>query len=190
MSPIAKTSISAFLASRNGQFILFKYAVYLLLVADIYLFALHGTPTQVLDTFAWVVMLALFEWELWAKHAGRNIRLETAAIRGTRALAYATILYSCGSFFLEGEWLCFANEATWILVVLSLQYGDRMPGDAVRSVVKALLYAALAAFMVFWGVEGELLDSYDAFLWIVAFLTIEYNVFGFEHFPLGEAERG
>ena len=38
----------------------------------------------------------------------------------------------------------------------------------------------LILFAAFWGVAGSFLDFWDAFLWIVAFVFIERNVFVWE----------
>ena len=55
-----------------------------------------------------------------------------------------------------------------------------------RRRVAALLYLMLVGFMLVWLVDGligdqplhALLDAWDALLWLVAFATIELNVFG------------
>ena len=45
---------------------------------------------------------------------------------------------------------------------------------------KIALYSLLILFAAFWGVAGSFLDFWDAFLWIVAFVFIERNVFVWE----------
>ncbi len=42
---------------------------------------------------------------------------------------------------------------------------------------KAGLYATLFAAAVYWGVKGDFIDFWDAFLWLVAFVFIELNIF-------------
>lgn len=82
------------------------------------------------------------------------------------------------------SWLDVINAVAWIMVVLVLEVDVRLQdknllrgGLLVASVsVKAVLYATLFIAAVYWGFEGEFLDFWDAFLWLVAFVFIEMNV--------------
>ena len=77
------------------------------------------------------------------------------------------------------------NSGAWLLVVLALevevwmQLWDRLSRRIGRAmtVSKGVLYAILFAAAVYWGVEGDFLDFWDAFLWLVAFVFIELNIF-------------
>lgn len=77
------------------------------------------------------------------------------------------------------------NSGDWLLVVLVLevevllQLWDRLGPRLVRGlkIVKAILYTVLFAAAVYWGMEGDFLDFWDAFLWLVAFVFIELNIF-------------
>jgi hypothetical protein len=42
---------------------------------------------------------------------------------------------------------------------------------------KVLLYAVLLGCAIYWWLEGDFLDFWDAFLWLVAFVFIELNLF-------------
>ena len=42
---------------------------------------------------------------------------------------------------------------------------------------KYILYSILFLAAVYWGVKGDFVDFWDAFLWLVAFVFIELNVF-------------
>lgn len=173
--------------TRTGQFILFKYMIYALLAFNIYLFAMNGTFTETIDTAAWVVILALFEWETRHLKEENWSVFEKGVISLLSIFGYSVIVYSCYSYFIEAEWLDFANALTWILVVLVLQYDIYFPGHygksewTARNILKFALYGALFVFAVMWGIEGEALDFYDAFLWILSFFVIEMNIFNFEH---------
>ena len=81
-----------------------------------------------------------------------------------------------------------SNSATWILIVIMLElevrFGVRreLPTrvTALSKPTKIVLYSLLILFAAFWGFAGSFLDFWDAFLWIVAFVFIERNVFVWE----------
>ncbi|MDH3431917.1 MAG: hypothetical protein OEQ14_18100, partial [Gammaproteobacteria bacterium] len=82
-------------------------------------------------------------------------------------------------------WVDVINAAVWLLVVLvleldvQLQERDRYEGFALRlsNIVKVILYTTLLLAAIYWGVKGDFVDFWDAFLWLVAFVFIELNVF-------------
>jgi len=77
------------------------------------------------------------------------------------------------------------NAAVWLLVVLILeidvwlQERKRLEGAALRvsNAIKVVLYGTLLFAAIFWGINGDFVDFWDAFLWLVAFVFIELNVF-------------
>lgn len=77
------------------------------------------------------------------------------------------------------------NSMSWILVVIVLeidvwlQLHQRFVGRVIwiSKFVKNILYTILFFAAVYWGVFGEFLEFWDAFLWIVAFVFIELNLF-------------
>lgn len=88
----------------------------------------------------------------------------------------------------QAQWLALidvVNAADWLLVVVILgldiwlQTKGQLTGHILRisGAVKALLYVVLLVCAVLWGLDGEFLDFWDAFLWIVAFAFIEMNLF-------------
>ncbi|MGI9287577.1 MAG: hypothetical protein ACR2P1_19490 [Pseudomonadales bacterium] len=82
-------------------------------------------------------------------------------------------------------WVDVINSAAWLLVVLvleidiRLQLKGQLEGSLVSAskMVKAVLYTTLVAAAVYWGFAGDFVDFWDAFLWIVAFVFIEMNMF-------------
>jgi len=82
-------------------------------------------------------------------------------------------------------WVDVVNAAVWLLVVLvleidvRLQEKNRLEGYALRTsnASKVFLYSLLFLAAVYWGVAGDFVDFWDAFLWLVAFVFIEMNVF-------------
>jgi hypothetical protein len=85
-------------------------------------------------------------------------------------------------------WVDVSNAATWILIVIMLEFEVRIGLRREVSVrvaaliksTKLVLYSLLIVFAAFWGFAGSILDFWDAFLWIVAFVFIERNVFVWE----------
>ena len=82
-------------------------------------------------------------------------------------------------------WVDVVNSAVWLLVVLlleidvRLQERNELAGLALRvsSLCKYLLYSIILLAAVYWGIKGDFVDFWDAFLWLVAFVFIEMNVF-------------
>ena len=82
-------------------------------------------------------------------------------------------------------WVDVINAAVWLLVVLvleidvRLQERNRLEGLALRlsSAAKFVLYGILFLAAIYWGIKGDFVDFWDAFLWLVAFVFIELNVF-------------
>jgi hypothetical protein len=82
-------------------------------------------------------------------------------------------------------WVDVINAAVWLLVVLvleidvRLQERHKLEGTALQlsNVSKYVLYSILFLAAVYWGVKGDFVDFWDAFLWLVAFAFIELNIF-------------
>jgi hypothetical protein len=82
-------------------------------------------------------------------------------------------------------WVDVINAAVWLLVVLvleidvRLQERGRFEGLPLKAsnASKFVLYSILFLAAIYWGVKGDFVDFWDAFLWLVAFIFIELNVF-------------
>jgi hypothetical protein len=46
----------------------------------------------------------------------------------------------------------------------------------ISTVSKFVLYTILFVAAVYWGIYGDFIDFWDAFLWLLAFFFIEMNV--------------
>ncbi|MGI9234311.1 MAG: hypothetical protein ACR2RD_11820 [Woeseiaceae bacterium] len=92
-------------------------------------------------------------------------------------------------------WVDVINAAVWLLVVLvleidvRLQERGRFEGRALKAsnATKVALYSVLFLAAVYWGFKGDFVDFWDAFLWLVAFVFIELNVFEWRKEELAEA---
>ena len=77
------------------------------------------------------------------------------------------------------------NAGTWLIIVVLLQaevwlqlkdmLTDRLM--LIAKISKAFFYAILFVCAAYWGFNGTFLDFWDAFLWLVAFIFIELNIF-------------
>ncbi|MDA0705437.1 MAG: hypothetical protein O2907_08455 [Proteobacteria bacterium] len=81
-------------------------------------------------------------------------------------------------------WVDVINSAVWLLIVLvleidvRLQEHDRYLGTALKAsnASKVVMYLVLLLAAIYWGLKGDFVDFWDAFLWLVAFFFIELNV--------------
>jgi hypothetical protein len=82
-------------------------------------------------------------------------------------------------------WVDVINSGVWLLVVIvleidvRLQERNRYEGAILyaSNAIKFVLYALLLFAAIYWGINGGFVDFCDAFLWLVAFVFIELNVF-------------
>jgi hypothetical protein len=178
------------------RFAIFKYTVFALLAFNIYLFLVHETLHEAVDSIGWVILLGTFEYETTSLHQDYESAFEKYALYAVQALAYGLVLTATYHYLVLGEWVDLANSVIWLLVCAALAYDVYAPGEyggvewRVRNIVKGTLYAALVGLALWWGYEGVtdpeggligLLDFYDAALWIVCFAVIELNVFAHEN---------
>lgn len=81
-------------------------------------------------------------------------------------------------------WVDVINATVWLFVVVVLeldvwlQEHDRLEGTVLRisNSIKFVLYGTLLLAALYWGIKGDFIDFWDAFLWLVAFVFIELNV--------------
>lgn len=259
---------------RNRLYQLFKYTVYAFLAMNIYWFYVEeiavvalqfpdGVPlanlseafSATIDTFAWVVLLLMFELETWILEDRHFTRPVALSLHGLRALCYIAItlmfvgyidvvttvsetlplvgvsdlcalppdtwswavmfddyipitaancatLSEAASFeyfrdlpvvmdangkmeIVRLAWVDVINSGVWLLVVLVLEVDVRLQEHnlyeglalTVSKTIKFVLYSILFLAAIYWGVKGDFVDFWDAFLWLVAFVFIELNVF-------------
>jgi len=91
-------------------------------------------------------------------------------------------------------WVDVINSAVWLLVVIvleidvRLQEHNQLEGTFLRisNASKFVLYGILLLAAIYWGFKGDFVDFWDAFLWLVAFVFIELNVFDWRQESLEE----
>ena len=91
-------------------------------------------------------------------------------------------------------WVDVINAGVWILVVIVLEIDVRLQergllsgiAQRISNASKYILYSLLFLAAVYWGVKGDFVDFWDAFLWLVAFIFIEMNVVEWQHESAGK----
>ena len=81
-------------------------------------------------------------------------------------------------------WIDVVNAGVWILVVIIIELNVRLQEKQksknlsmkLSSVNKYAFYPILFFNAFYWGLEGDFVDFWDAFLWLVAFIFIELNI--------------
>jgi len=164
----------------------FKRIVFTLIAVNVALFFAFETPTEGLDSLAWLSLLLLFELETRAGSDAADAR-RLRLMHGGRLLAYLMVFYSAlsyssAAYAAEHGRLDTWNSWTWIAIVMVLEFEVRFPQHysrvlwLLRNAGKTVLYGALFVYAALWGIEGEWLDFYDALLWILCFFAIELNI--------------
>lgn len=77
------------------------------------------------------------------------------------------------------------NAGTWLIIVVLLevevllQIREKLTSRMMYfgKFIKGFFYLVLFVCAIYWGLEGSFLDFWDAFLWLVAFVFIELNIF-------------
>ena len=93
-------------------------------------------------------------------------------------------------------WVDVINAGVWLLVVLILEIDVRLQERnllegrflAVSNAGKYLLYGTLVLAALYWSLKGDFVDSWDAWLWLVAFVFIELNVFDWRQESIEERD--
>jgi hypothetical protein len=168
----------------------FKYTVYTLLVINVGLLfraaAAEGiAPYKALDQIGWLLILGVFEWETRQPAADGSRRRIIGVPLGFELLGYGFALYALANYWNDRIWLDVANSMLWLAISTTIWLDILRPVGAEaaahkhRHRVKLVLYAGVFLCAVLWGIEGALLDFYDAALWILCFFAIEMNLLRF-----------
>ena len=159
---------------------LYGYIVKLGLVTDLVPFvtdnvcALIGTDftyVQTLDEYHPITaeVCAAWQGQPLMQIAGTQIVGDAQQVALARSLAWTDVI----------------NASTWLIVVavleleVWLQLKSKLTSATLRiaAILKPILYLTLLGCAVYWGIDGDFLDFWDAFLWLVAFVFIELNIF-------------
>jgi hypothetical protein len=88
-------------------------------------------------------------------------------------------------------WVDVVNAGVWLLVVLFIEWEIMLelkdaltkPRMIAFKTIKGVLYLTLLACAIYWTMESAFIDSWDAYLWLVAFVLIDLNVIDWDGTP-------
>lgn len=108
----------------------------------------------------------LAEGATFFKHTSKAIYTDNVFLKATNWLAGINVL----------------NSISWILIVILLEiaviFRHKKQTTKFSNYLKNMLYVSLLFCAIYWGVYGDFLEFWDAFLWIIAFVFIELNLLG------------
>jgi len=173
------------LALKTICYILIVYAFYGYLSK--YLVVSNLLPFQITDVCSlagtdWNFVLSLDDYppidaiSCSALQGAELLRISGTEIIGTREALEATWKLAVVDII---------NSATWLVIVVLLEAEVWMQLRGVLTsrllqvmkYLKGFFYSILFLAAAYWGFEGSFLDFWDAFLWLVAFIFIELNIF-------------
>lgn len=104
------------------------------------------------------------------------VQVAGTGIIGTQTAATEAVRLAIVDIVNAGDWLIIV---VMLEVEVFLQLKDRLTDRLIRGfkAIKTLLYGTLFLAAAYWGWKGDFLDFWDAFLWLVAFIFIELNIF-------------
>ncbi|MEC9415992.1 MAG: hypothetical protein VYC67_05290 [Pseudomonadota bacterium] len=83
-------------------------------------------------------------------------------------------------------WIDVINSGVWLLVVIVIEVNINIVEKSlhqlellsknISNLSKYVLYPILFFNAFYWGIKGDFIDFWDAFLWLVAFVFIELNI--------------
>jgi hypothetical protein len=97
-------------------------------------------------------------------------------IIGTATATEAAIRLAITDIVNAGDWLVIV---VLLEIEVYLQLKDKLTDRMLFAgkYIKGFFYLVLFGAAAYWGVKGDFLDFWDAFLWLVAFIFIELNIF-------------
>ena len=86
------------------------------------------------------------------------------------------------SYVHDSEWLDVVNSVLWFVLIALLELEVRWPDKVYQYrqsywLATVTVFTGLIAMVIAWTLQSAWLDVYDAILWIVAFGSIEVDIF-------------
>lgn len=155
----------------------YKLAIVTLLALNVAIFAWLESLTNAVDALVWVLLLVLYELE-----TNGVAPLSENQLRPVRNALIILIVLVFFRYFQESEWLNVCNDLLWFALIALLEMEVRWPDKVLQFrhsywLATVLVFIGLIAMVVAWAMQSAWLDVYDASLWIVAFGSIEADIF-------------
>ena len=155
----------------------FKLAIVVLITLNAVIYAMVDTLISAVDALAWLMLLVLYELEA----NGAALMAENTLHR-TRSFLIAVIGLVFVDYVHDGEWLDVVNSALWFALIALLELEVRWPDKVFKYQqsywwATVTVFVGLIAMVIAWAWQSAWLDVYDATLWIVAFGSIEVDIF-------------
>jgi hypothetical protein len=155
----------------------FKLTLVGLLILNVIIFAMADTLISAVDALVWLALLVLYE--LQANGAAPMAENTLQRIRNV-LIAIITLVFV--SYVHDREWLDVVNSALWFALIALLELEVRCPDKVYQYrqsywLATVTVFTGLIAMVIAWAWQSAWLDVYDAILWIVAFGSIEVDIF-------------
>jgi hypothetical protein len=170
--------------------LLYAFYGYAAGLADSYQFVAFP-PDQVCglvgDNFAYVTMDARF---LELTHDSCRVLAQGAVFKGAADNLVASSEALASLIWLG--WIDVTNAGVWLLVVAFIEWEVMLElKDAltrrrivILKTVKGILYLTLLWCAIYWTANGAIVDFWDAYLWLIAFVLIDLNVVDWDETPV------
>ena len=156
---------------------IFKLAIVALLIVNAVIYAMVDTLTSAVDALSWLVLLVLYELE-----ANGAAPLAQNTLHTIRDVLIGVIVLVFVSYVHDSEWLDVVNSVLWFALIALLELEVRWPDKVFKYrqsywLATVTVFSGLIAMVIAWAWQSAWLDVYDAILWIVAFGSIEVDIF-------------
>jgi len=143
-------------------------------------FAPEEVCSLVSENYAWVTMEDRVA-ELTQENCGAFSNGEVFKSPTDKLVASPDVLAAV----IRLQWIDVVNAGVWLLVVLFMEWEVMLElRDALSKrrlilfkTIKGSLYLILLADAIYWHIYGAFIDYWDAYLWLLAFVMIDLNVF-------------
>ena len=155
----------------------FKLAIVVLITLNAVIYAITDTLISAVDALAWLMLLVLYELE-----ANGAVPIANNALHAIRNVLIGVIGLVFVSYVYNSEWLDVVNSGLWFGLIALLELEVRWPDKVFTFrqsywLATLTVFAGLVAMVIAWAWQSAWLDVYDAALWIVAFASIEIDIF-------------
>lgn len=164
----------------------FKVVVYAALLANVGLFIADGQDVlapKAVDQVGWLILLGVFEWETGRLAQGVPLTRISAPALAFELVGYACALFALSHYIALRDPVEILNSAAWLAISVLIWVDLFRPDTArtpLRSMLRWTLYGITLVCAIWWGIDGALLDFWDAASWIICFFVIEINIFGLD----------